>query len=137
MKKLIELVAVVLMFLAVQGCTNTAVSLWDERDDGIGGRVGYVMENTEAGVSIMHWPNSKNAEVFGVYGLYKFPDMVEIPNPINVEFLPKTLMGTPYLGGKVDSDGGETILIAGVEISNTIFMEYQENYVLVGLKHKF
>lgn len=136
MKKLIEMV-VVLVLLLVAGCTDMTASIWDGRDDAIGGRIGYVMGNTEVGGSVLHWPETKNAEIFGVYGLYKFPDLVEIPNPLKLDFLPETIMGTPYLGGKVDSDGGETLLMGGIEIANTLFMEYQNQYLLVGLKHKF
>ena len=132
-----NVIMLVLVLLFVAGCTDMTASLWDDRDGGVGSRIGYAMDNTEVGLSVLYWPDNIYDEVFGAYGLYKFPDMVEIPNPISVEFLPETISGTPYLGGKVDSDGGQTILMAGIEFENTLFMEYQDNYILVGLKHRF
>lgn len=138
MKNVIVLV-MVSVFLLVAGCTDTTVSLWDERDGGLGGRIGVAIENTEVGASFLYWPDGENedAEVFGAYGLYKFPDMVEIPLPIQADFLPETIMATPYFGGRIEIDGRNSQLIAGVEIANTLFMEYQDTYILIGLKHKF
>ena len=136
MKKLSMLMMVVLLFV-VTGCPDMTASIWNDRDDAIGGRAGYAIKNTEVGVSVLHWPETKNAEVFGVYGKYKFPDLVEIPNPVNLPFLPEKLKGTPYIGGTVETEGRNDILMAGIEIENTLFMEYQDQYLLVGLFHKF
>lgn len=136
-KRMIVLV-VVLALLFVAGCADTTASLWNDREGAIGGRLGYVMENTEVGTSILYWPDGDNSEVFGAYGMYKFPDTVEIPNPIPMAFLPETLKGTPYIGGKVNGEGGSSLLIAGIEIGNTLYMEFdQDNYYTIGLKHKF
>ena len=140
MKKLIVMLLMVVLFAGCESqplCENVTVSVWDDRDDAIGVRVGYDMNDVEIGLSVLHWPEIDNSEVFGAYGLYKFPDMVEIPNPINADFLPDVLMGTPYIGGKMDSQGGETLLMAGIEIQNILFLEYQDNLILAGLKHKF
>lgn len=137
MKNLITTV-LILVLLLVAGCTDTTASLWNDRDDAIGGRLGYVMGNTEVGTSILYWENGYNSEVFGAYGLYKFPETVDMPNPIPMSFLPETLKGTPYIGGRVRSEGGNSLLIAGIEIGNTLYMEFdQDNYYTIGLKHKF
>ena len=137
--KNLTLTVIVLALLLVAGCTDMTASLWDERDGGLGGRVGYATGNTEVGGSFLYWPDGENAnaEVFGAYGLYKFPELVEIPLPIQAEFLPETIMATPYIGAKIDIDGNASLVIAGVEIENTLFMEYQDTYILIGLKHKF
>lgn len=136
MKKLITSVVAVLLLVA--GCNDMTASLWNDREGAIGGRLGYAIESAEMGLSVLHWPDGDNSEVFGAYGMYKFSDMVEIPNPIPMDFLPEMLKGTPYIGGKVDGEGGSSLLIAGIEIENALYMEFhQDNYVYVGLKHQF
>ena len=136
MKYLILIVSVLLL---VAGCAGMTASVWDERDGGLGARVGVDMNNTEIGASVLYWPDgeNENSEVFGAYGIYKFPDLVEIPNPLKLDFLPETLSGTPYSGYRIDIDGERSRFIAGVEVNNTVFFEYQETYITAGLKRKF
>lgn len=135
---------IILAILLVAGCADMTASLWDERDNAIGGRFGYVFTDDpnategqmETGLEIVYWPDGKSTEIFGAYGMYKFGE-VETPNPLPMEFLPETLKGIPYIGGKVDTDGNNTMLFGGMEINNTIFMEYRGDFILIGLKRKF
>lgn len=132
---------VVSALLLVAGCADMTASLWDGRDNAIGARVGLEMGEadelkTEIGGSLLYWPDGENSEEFGAYGKVKF-DEIEITNPIPLDFLPEVIKGTPYLGGRVNSDFDDETLIAGIEIENTLFMEYQGDYIFFGLFHKF
>jgi len=134
-KKLIVRVVILLAVLLVAGCAGMTASLWDGRDGATGGRVGYDMNDSEVGLSVLYSGDAD--EIYGAYGMYKMPNAVEIPNPVAVEWLPEILMGTPYIGVTIEVDGDNSALMAGVEIGNALFMEYQDNYVLIGLKRKF
>ena len=54
----------------------------------------------------------------GPYGAYHFPDLIDIPNPIDVEWLPDTLAGEPFvfLSYLIDLDGKGATIAPGVGI---------------------
>ena len=134
-----ELILMVSVLLLVAGCAGMTASVWDERDGGLGARVGVDMNNTEIGASVLYWPDGENedSEVFGAYGLYKFPDLVDVNLPVNLPFLPKKFLGTAYTGYIIDIDGDQGRFIAGVEVNNILFFEYHDTYIKAGLKRKF
>lgn len=133
MKKLI--VVLMLCVLVVGGCSQNETDVyswvWGD-DDAIGARVGTNVgdsNNVEVGLSALWWPDRERPEIWGMYGIYSFPEILEVPNPIVMEFLPETISGRPYLGGKVDidfsGDKSRASPIAGIVFEDIFFIEYQ------------
>ena len=127
MKKLIVLSALFL-FLCAQGC-NSNLSAWVWSDETTGVRLGYVNDDTEVGVSGLWWEDCDEPEVVGVYAIRHLPDVVQVPNPIVLEWLPATLTGSPYFGAEImrDMDRQTTYLspIAGLRIEDIFFIGYR------------
>lgn len=144
MTKRLIIIAVVVALLWLQGCSGESnVSGWVWSDDGVGVRVGTkVSENNEAGLSMLHRSGDNEPRVVGLYGVHHFPEPVKFRNPLIVDFLPETLEGTAYLGGRLDVDleMGETSMepIAGIIFEDTLFFETSlDRPVLFGLRIKF
>lgn len=147
MKNLIVVVVLLLCLLA--GCegNNSAdnpVKTWYWGDNGaVGARIGTkITENNEAGISMLWWPSDSEPKVLGLYGVHHFPDIVEFRNPLIVDFLPETLKGKAYLGGKLDINciTDETTVgpVAGVIFENTLFFETSvDKPILFGLRFEF
>lgn len=152
MRKLIVMVMVVVLCLCVpvQGRDLTAWFCGD--NDAIGVRLGTdISENVEAGISALWFPDQELPEIWGVYGVYHLPDIVQFPCPFNLEFLPETIKGRPYFGGKVEIDcdlnEGTVSPIAGIVFEKILFIEYQfqsfdrtalgESKILLGLRIEF
>ena len=103
-------------------------------NDVVAARLGYaVTEEIEAGIS-SYWMGVDGErfgppQTFAVYGLYQWQEPVMIPNPISFDWLPEELEGKPYLGAQIgvnlDNDGTFAGPIAGIEIQDIVFMEYQ------------
>jgi len=131
MKKLMQIVLVVVLLLCLPGCISNSTSAWAWGDEGaIGARVGTkVTENNEAGLSMLCWPDDDEPRVLGLYGVHHFAEPVEFRNPLMLEFLPETLEAKTYIGGKLDvnldTDSSSVGPIAGVIFEDIIFLEYQ------------
>lgn len=129
MRRVIFLLAVVLLFcLPVQADINSWI--WADSDS-IAARIGFDIadsNNVEAGVSALWFPDDWDPEIWGIYGVYHL-GAIELPNPIPIDFLPETLSGRPYLGGKVDIDfeidKARASPIVGIVFQDIIFIEYQ------------
>lgn len=152
MKKLCVLVVLLLcLLLCLPGCSgNTWV--WDD-DGAVGARLGTnVTENNEAGLSMLWRPDDSGPRVMGLYGVHHFPEPVEFRNPLILDFMPETLEGKPYIGGKFDVnfDTNETLIgpVAGIIFEDVLFLEYQfqsfgpgttsaSSKVLFGLRFEF
>lgn len=135
-------VATMLCLLAISlaGC-NEEMTMWGwDEDDAIGARAGtFLTENNETGFSVKLRDGDSELQTLGIYAVHHFPDLVEFRNPLMVDFLPETLSGAAYFGGKIDHDvqvnTTETNLIAGVILEDTVFFETSQNGdSLVGLR---
>lgn len=134
-KKLILILAVSLL-LAVPA--RAELSAWLLTDnDVIGGRLGYVHGNIEVGGLSYWWYNETGPpQVFGAYGVYHFPDILDVNNPISVSWLPATIKASGYMGLQVGINTDETKRdyigpIAGLLLGDPglLVMEYQyRNY---------
>ncbi len=135
------LAVVVVLFLCASGCVSTAW-VWDD-NDAIGARVGgYLTENNEAGGSIKMRDEDSEIREVGIYAIHHFPDLVEFRNPFMVDFLPDTITGSAYLGGKIDYDldthNSKTDPIAGVIFEDTLFIEHSlDGNSFLGLRFKY
>ena len=121
--------------------------------DAMGVRVGFdvVDPNIEVGISGLWLPDVEKPVAYGIYALYHLPEILELPNPISLDFLPETISGHPYFGGKFDFDDKfeESMLspIAGFILADILFIEYQfesfdrtqigENKLMMGVRVEF
>lgn len=149
-KKRIVLVVLVLLLCVP---AQADIYSWVFGDsDAIGIRIGTdVSENVEVGLSALWWPDIEKPEIWGVYGIYHLPEIVQFPNPIALDFLPETIGGRPYFGGKVDIDSeldqGGFSFISGIVFNDILFLEYQmeaidrnsynESKIIFGLRISF
>jgi len=152
-----KLLIVMLVFCLGGVAQGKDWSTWTFSDgDAICGRMGYrLSENVEAGASMYWLPPSDGPRIWGVYGLYEWPDIITVPNPINFDFLPDELNAQTYLGAQlaVDIDSGDIFggPIAGLVFQDILFLEYQlglvdgkfdydlddEHKIVAGLKIRF
>jgi len=128
MKKLL----IVVLVLCVSGVAHAKDwSAWTFGDNQyVGARIGYALtDNVEAGAESLWWPKEDAPQVWGVYGIYKWDNIVEIPNPILLDFLPEKFEAYPYIGARVgvnlDNDGTYSGAIAGLIIQEIFFAEFQ------------
>jgi len=125
--------------------------LWAD-NDALGLRLGSeISENIEVGLSTLWLPDREEPEIWGLYALYHLPEIVNVPNPILVDFLPETITGAPYLGGKLDidfnDDSTDISPVAGIVLMDVLFIEYQfesidresrqESKLLFGIRIEF
>lgn len=115
-----------LLAISLAGCNGGAVSLYGD-NDAVGARVGAeIAENIEAGVLSYWYPYDDNdSQIWGAYSLYHFPDIVELPNPLDPE---KTLEATTYIGAQLSLDSNYedyVSLVTGVIFQKVFFVEYQ------------
>lgn len=128
---MVRKMCVLLMMLLFCVPVQAGVSSWIWADsDAIGTRIGTdLADNIEVGISALWWPDSESPEIYGIYGVYTLPECIQLPNPIVLDFLPETIGGCPYFGGKVDVDfsrnKGSASLIAGIVFEKILFLEYQ------------
>jgi hypothetical protein len=131
-----------LLAISLAGCYEE-MTMWGWDEDGaIGVRAGmFLTENNETGFSAKLRDGDSELQTLGIYAVHHFPDLVEFRNPFAdiVSFLPPTLSGAAYFGGKIDHDvqvnTTETNLIAGVILEDTVFFETSQNGdSLVGLR---
>lgn len=158
MKKLLVLL---LILACCQMCHAEGLTTWlfggagDGPTNEVFARVGYEKGPVEIGAQSCWWPNYDPPTIFGVYGLFKIADVVEIPNPIHLEWLPKTFTASPYIGGQItiEIEDRSSMVgpVAGVIIQDIITVEYQyrnygqllgeimqdEHRVLFGLRYAF
>jgi hypothetical protein len=130
-KKLIA-IAVILLMAGIVQAKDWIVSLAGN-DNSLTGRIGYkVAEPTEIGMEIAWLKLDDAPMVFGAYGLYKFAD-VNVPNPIDIDWLPDNFTGTPYVGVEtglnLNNKGTFVSPLAGFRLGN-LFCEYK--YVIAG-----
>lgn len=156
MKKLMVVVLLLIMALS-QPARAGKWNVWTYGDNEVvGARIGWdLKEDIEIGFGSIWWPNDKAPQIYNVYGIYQWPDIVEIPNPISLDFLPDTLEGKPYIGAQVgvsiDNDGSFAGPVAGLVLQDIWFVEYQyrsignkleesfndEHKLVVGIKFEF
>ncbi len=154
MKKVGVVLLVLLLSLPVQGSISTWI--WGD-DEAVGARIGtQITENNEAGLSMLVWPgdSDRDAELIalGLYGVYRFPQTAEFRNPLILDFLPETIEGRPYIGGKfdinLDTNKSSVAPVAGIVFQDILFLEYQfqsfspdsasvSSKVVFGLRIKF
>jgi hypothetical protein len=139
-----NLLFVVLLFLLVAGCSDQ-YSVWAWGDEELGVRVGNIFDanRVEVGVSIVMQDDDNEPKSVGMYAIRYLPEVIQIPNPIVWEGLPKTLAGQPYFGLSVDRDCNEDTTslspIAGFIIEKFIFIGHNidEQKTILGIKHDF
>lgn len=154
MKKLLLKILIVLLMAGVSQAKNWNAWLIGDNDS-VTARLGYdVNANIEFGGELTWLDKDSMCGTTGIYGIYKFPDAVQIPNPIPLDFLPKTLTASPYLGAQVGIDilnrGSFVGPVAGVVIQNVLTIEWQylganfqfdpvdnEQRILLGLNFRF
>ncbi len=135
MKKLMMMVAVVLLLcLPAQGKIYSW--LWAD-NDALGVRIGTdlekigvdIDEKIEVGISALWYPDQDSPKMWGIYGIYHLPEIVQFRNPLVLDFLPEEIGGRPYFGGKVeidfDIDKSSVSPIAGIVFEDIFFIEYQ------------
>jgi len=151
MKKVIVLL--VLLCLCLPARASMYSWIWADDNQATGVRLGADLnEKVEAGISALFWPDDTDPHVWGVYGKYSYPDLVQIPNPVLAEWLPDMISGTPYIGAKFDlnlqTEENTVGPIAGIVFNDVLFMEYQyqsfqpqttavNSKIIFGLRIKF
>lgn len=99
MKKSIRMlvVTVVLLMVNVASAKNWVVSVLGNSDS-LEGRVGYLIDpNTEVGMLSAWFTYDDTPQCWGAYGIRQF-SQIQIPNPINADWLPATFDVIPYVG---------------------------------------
>lgn len=129
MKKTFGMFIVLILLAGVASAKNLSAWLLGDGDS-LMARVGYnTTVNTEVGLESCWFKLDDSPQVWGAYGLYKFTDIIQIPNPLPLEWLPKTLNGTPYIGMQVglnlNSKGTFVGPVAGITIQDILVIEYQ------------
>ncbi|MHC4207357.1 MAG: hypothetical protein ACYSTT_22100 [Planctomycetota bacterium] len=156
-----RIIVFLVLVLALAVPARAELSAWLLTDNEVvGARVGYVNNNIEVGGLSYWWYDTEPMEppqVFGAYGAYHFPDLIEVANPIPVDWLPATLHASPYLGMQIgincDREKRDFIgPIAGLLLQDLLVIEYQyreysdaleaalgsgEHVVMAGIRIKF
>ena len=127
---------VVVLLLAFVMPASAEIAAW-----GLGGpaasevlaaRLGYVRDNIEVG-GTAYWYEKPEAppQVYGCYGIYHFPDLIDVNTPIGLDFLPERLNASAYIGTQItigdDEHRGFVGLVAGTVIQKVIVIEGQWN----------
>jgi hypothetical protein len=153
MKKWIVVLMLLMVGCAVSQAKN--MNAWVlGGDNSFLARGGYSIDpNIEVGIS-GNWYYGE-PQVVGAYGLIKWTDVVVIPNPMPLDFLPKELHGTPYLGIRaglnlMNENGTFAGPFAGIIVEKVLVFEYQfntnfgnqldgveENKVVMGFRFQF
>jgi len=113
------------------GTVRADITAWLLGDaETVAARVGYMAsEQVEVGVTSYWWPSDDPPQVWGAYGLYIWPDVFEVPNPVSFDWLPEKIKANAYLGAQVglnlDNDASFAGPIAGLEFEKVFVMEYQ------------
>lgn len=100
--------------------------------DAVTARVGMTLDpnNVEIGIASTWHPTSEAPQIYTVYGLYMFDQVVPFRQPLPVDFLPETLEAQPYIIGTVGIDlenedrRGLASLGAGVIVQQVLVIEY-------------
>ena len=156
MEKLVRIVVVFAILLMATMASAKDFSAWVLGDnESMTARLGYnVSTNTGVGLESCWLKYNEVPQVWAGYGLYKFPDVVQIPNPIALDWLPKTLSGTAYVGAhagfNLDTQGAFSGLLAGIIVEKVIVFEWQyikadyelapvdnENKFIIGIVFRF
>lgn len=113
-----KILLTITILLLLTGCANRMTTwTWGE-NDAVGVRVGTTfgdMNEVEIGVSSLWYPSDEAPQIWGVYGLYYFDDILDVNQPIPFEFLPTKIKVKPYFGGliSVDFEGEDARTMAG------------------------
>ncbi len=144
MKKLIIVLAM-LLFCTQAYAADFAVWVWGDEATSV--RLGYLIDpNTEVGMSASWWNDETEPQVIGLFGIRYLPEVLQIPNPIVLDWLPETLKGRPYLGARIERSlrVDTTIFspLAGIDI-DPFFIEHRFNTfgsmstTVIGVRFKF
>lgn len=149
-KAIVFLIAVVLLLFCTQAyARDFGVWLWG--GEGTNVRLGYFVDpNTEVGASVAMWDSDDEPQKIGMYLFRHLPNLIEVPNPIPMPWLPETLVGSPYFGAKLERDVlvNMTIFspVAGIAI-DPFFIEYRfrsfdgegqrESTTVIGIRFDF
>ena len=131
MKKL--LVALVLIAALVVPAQASKFCMWTLASaDNITARAGYALdENIEAGLeSSWRTDSGKPGQIWGIYGVYKSPDMIDFDKIFTNDWIP-SLKGTPYVGASMSVDFANTDdkrsiagPLAGIILQDILVVEY-------------
>ncbi|MHC4157432.1 MAG: hypothetical protein ACYST6_21330 [Planctomycetota bacterium] len=153
MKRIILFLAVLLLFTVT---ARADLSAWlMGGNDLVNARLGYVKGDIEVGGQVS-WTEEDPPQLYGAYGLYFFPDLIDVNSPVGMAFLPATVTARPYIGAQVSiatEDDHRTMIgpVAGLELVDVITIEYQylnysdnmgdalenEHRVMFGLRMQF
>lgn len=145
------------LVLSMAGCVEAKnLSAWLLGDtDSLMARVGYnTTTNTEVGLEAAWFELDGTPGNAGIYGIYKWPDLITVPNPLPFDFLPKEVTGKVYGGVQMGIDilnrGTFVGPIAGMIIQDIIIVEYQyisadfklgqidgEQKIILGMRFEF
>lgn len=129
MKRIIIFLIVVLGLVTPARADLSAWLLTD--NEVVGARVGYVKGDIEVGALSYWWYDSAEPpQVYGAYGIYHFPDVVDVNNPLSLSWLPARLRASPYMGMQIgvntDREKRDFIgPVAGIAINKLLVFEYQ------------
>lgn len=127
MKKVILTVVLAVLLLCVPvKAQDLTTWLWND-EEATGARIGYCWDNIEAGVSAMWLTDENNPKTMGVFAVRRFLDLIKLPNPVTLDFLPEEILGTPYIGARIDFDldtnQSDLSPITGVLFEEIFFVE--------------
>lgn len=153
-------IVVIVMLMCSVCFAEKRISIWGggiqglegKTEDVLFGRIGYMVDpNIElGGLCIGNPPLERTSG--GFYGFYHFPTLLNVDNPIPLDFLPDKLTGTPYGGVQVDFEFTNRKLritpVGGLLINKFIFVEYwpdlpaefrvsNEDLIMLGLNYRF
>jgi len=144
MRKLLILF-VILAFCQIVSAAdpNESLTLWLMGNDlayqntNLSISTGYRKDNAEFGVA-MDWRMFSEGDTdedvqsifaIGPYAAYHFPDLIDIDNPFDVEWMPEKLIGEPFLrlSYLFDTKGKGTSVapMIGVRVFDTFSLSYQ------------
>ena len=92
------------------------------------------------------WRVDQQPQTYGFYGLYKFENLVEIPQFLPLPWLPEKLSASPCIGGMISMPGEEYLAapFAGVVIQDILAIKYiyqdwedDTSQVYFGLRYAF
>lgn len=97
MLKLVRILIILVLLTSAVQAKSWTVSVMGNSDS-LEGRVGYLIDpNTEVGILSAWFTTDDTPQCWGAYGIRQFSE-IQIPNPIDTDWLPATFDVTPYVG---------------------------------------
>jgi len=129
MKWIVGMVVVLLL----AGSAYADLSAWVMGgDELLNARIGYVKGDIEVGAQA-YWDRGEELappQIYGVYGCYFLPDLIDTNTPLGIDWLPEKIRGRPYIGAQVSLGTAEDQRylagpIAGLQLVDLLTIEYQ------------